>query len=133
MVQEGVQLDAGLGGSELGPREQGQAQVNNRGVKAEQFVFKREFMPWCLWETPPVEFAEQGFKKGVRPRVVGVGKGRPGHRLGSEMVESLGGGVHAHDPISKAFTSGQLDMQEVDELVPSRKGSMRTFSLMLLR
>jgi len=40
MVQEGVQFDAARGGPELGPGEQGKAQVNNRGVETEQFVFK---------------------------------------------------------------------------------------------
>jgi len=132
MVKERVQLDTGLGGSELGPGEQGQAQVNNRGVETEQFVFKREFMSWRLWQTPPVEFAEQGFEKGVRPRVVGVGKGRPGHGFDSEMVEPLGGSVHAHDPVSKTLASGQLNMQKVDKLVPPEKCSGRAFSSMVL-
>jgi len=99
MVQERVKLDAGLGGPELGPGEQGQTQVDNRCIKAEQFVFKREFVLWRLRKTPLVEFAEQGLKKRVRSLVIGVSKGGPGHRLHAKMVETVGGGVHAQDPV----------------------------------
>ena len=80
MVYDRVHLDAALGRSELGPREQVQAQVDDRCVKAEQLVFKRKFVFRRLRKTPRVEFAEQGFEHGVRALVVGVGKGGPGHR-----------------------------------------------------
>lgn len=133
MIQEGVQFDAGLGGSELGPGKQSQTQVHHRGVETEQLVFKRKFVPRSLGEATPVEFAEQGFEKGVRSRVVGVGKGGSGHRLGAEMVEVVGGGTHAHDLITKAVTPSQLEVEEVDELVPPRKRSRRALSAMLLR
>ena len=121
MVYDRVHLDAALGCSELGPGEQGQAQVDDRCVKAEQFVFKRKFVFWRLSKTPCVEFAEQGLEKGVRALVIGVGKGGPGHRFHAKMVESVGGGVHAHDPVPQAFASGQLGVQQVDEMAPLRK------------
>jgi hypothetical protein len=45
MIQERVPLDSGLDGTELGPGEQGQVQVDDRRAKAEQVVFKRETGP----------------------------------------------------------------------------------------
>ena len=41
VIEQGVELDSGLGGPELGPGEKGQAEVNDRGVKTEQLVFER--------------------------------------------------------------------------------------------
>ena len=133
MVQERVQFDASLGGAELGPGEQGQAQVDNRGVEAKQLVFKREVVSWGLGKAPLVEFASQGLEKGVSPRVIGVGKGGSGHGRGTKMVEVVGRGVHAHDTVPQAFASGQLAVQQVDELVVPGKRPRRAFSLILLR
>lgn len=133
MVYDRVHLDAALGRSELGPREQVQAQVDDRRVQAEQLVFKRKFLFWRLGKTPRVEFAEQGFEHGVWALGIGVGKGGPGHRLHAKMVEPVGSGIHAHDSVPQAFASGQLRVQQVDEMTPRRECPRRAFRSMILR
>ena len=84
-------------------------------------------------ETAQVEFPEQGLKKRVRSRVVGVSKGGPGYRLHAKMVEAVSCSVHAHDSIPKAFAPGQLGVQQVDELTPPGKSPRRALRSMLLR
>lgn len=51
--------------------QHGQAQVDNRGVEVGQFVFKRKIVARSFGRVPNVEFAEQGFEKGVRSLAAG--------------------------------------------------------------
>lgn len=132
MVQEGVQLDSGLGCPEPSPGEEGQAQVDNRGVKAEQLILEGELVPVGYGQAALIEFAEQGLKEDVGPAVVGVGKGGPCHGPGTEVVELPGRGVHAHDPVAQALPAGKLDMEQVDELVPAGEGAVPAGRLVLL-
>ncbi len=45
MVQQQMDLNGAFGSSEPGPIEQGQAQVNHRGIEAYQLVLEPEFLP----------------------------------------------------------------------------------------
>ena len=55
-IQDCVHFDAGLGCSELGPGEQGQAEVDDRCATAEQFVFKMKYVFWRVRKAPHAAF-----------------------------------------------------------------------------
>ena len=132
MVVESVEFDTGLGGAELGPREQRQAEINDRSIKAEQLVVKREFVLRGFGLAPLVQFQKEGLEERVGAAVVGIREGGPGHVLGPEVIEPLGEGVHAQDPITKAFPVGELEVEQVDKLIPSGKDTRFPAALMLL-
>ena len=81
MVQQGVQLETGLGAAERSPGKERQAKAHHGGVQAVELVFELELVLGSQGLATPVHQAKQGFKKRGGPPIIGVGKGGAGHGL----------------------------------------------------
>ena len=134
-VDLSVNLDPGLGLSEIRPREESQGQVDGRGVErvnrvadvepeifpgVERSSFAHEALGQILPEPPVALF-------------VRIGQSGPGNRFAeAKMVKSLRPRIQAIDDIPQPFPPSQLGKSHADELLTTSKMSdarLRTVAL----
>ena len=108
MVQQGVQLEAGLGAAESSPGKERQAKAHHGGVQAVELIFELELVFRGQGLTTPVHHAEQGLEKRGGAPVVGIGKGGTSHRLYSQVVETLDASFQAGDAVPQTHSGREL-------------------------
>lgn len=123
-VELRVQLDARLGGAEVGPAKQGQRQIDGGRIQSINRVF--QFDPQVLVgiESASLGHQPQGQiapESPVAP-LVGFGQRCASNGLGeSQVVERLGLCVQAGFDVAQAFAPGQLGKDHADELLSAAK------------
>ena len=81
VVHQGVKLDPRLGAPKRGPGKQGEAEAHHGGIQAVELVFELELMPGSMGQAALIHVSEEGGEKIGGPLIIGIGKGRAGHRL----------------------------------------------------
>ncbi len=135
-VQQRVQLHGRLARAELGPGEQGQAQVDDRGVQRIR----------CL-----VQFDTEGLGRVEGPRpgdqplgevgedspvadLVGVGQRVAGDRVPEAHVVEFGlGQAEARLDVPQTLPVGELGVRQTEELVPAREALDLVVSLVTVQ
>ena len=113
VVQEGMEFDAALGAPEASPGEKGEAKAHYRGIQAEELVFEAEFVLRGQRLAALVHQRKQRLKKGGGAPVVGVTKGRAGHRLDSQVVKVPDSSFQAGDAIPQTGSGRKLHGEQV--------------------
>jgi hypothetical protein len=108
MVQEGMKLDATFGAAKGSPVIEGKAEAHHRGVQTEQLVFELKFVLRGQRLAAPVHQAKQRLIEGGGALVVGIGKGRAGHRLDPQVIEALDAGFQAGYGVSQTDSGREL-------------------------
>jgi len=122
VVQEEVDFDPGPGPAEGGPGKEVEAEGDEGSVQGVEFVFELEAVSWGEGQKPLLGQGEKGLEERGGPFFAGLGEGGPGHRLGTQVVELFEPGLHGGHAIPQGMPAGQLEDQEVNELVPSGEG-----------
>jgi len=124
-VEERVQLDAGLGGAEQGPREQGEAQVDGGGVERVDGVVEVEPEVVVRVQGPgdvDQRLGEVRVDAPVAPHV-GVGQGVARHAAAdAHVVELVAVGAQADLDVAQALAQRQLGEGHAQELVEAGEG-----------
>ena len=108
MVQEGMQLDAPFGAAKGSPGIEGKAEAHYRAVQTEQLVFELKFVLRGQRLAAPVHQAKQRLIEGGGALVVGIGKGRTGHRLDPQVIEALDASFQAGDGVPQTDSGCKL-------------------------
>lgn len=119
VIKTDMEFHGTLGGAELRPGKQRQAQVNRGGVQRIQLVTEPEAMTRRLLLTSGQQFMEQGLIKRMRLSLVDSGQRGTAHLSAAQVVELADLGGEIGDDIAQAGTSGQLAETERDELRPT--------------
>ena len=136
MIQQQVQLDGSLGPPELRPVEQRHAQVDDRGVQAQQPVLEPKFLLAPLTGHPSLAAAQQLLEYGLeqlpRPVFVGVAQRRPlrRHRNPQVLQLALTTGQPSAD-LPQRMRPPQLAEQHGYELTPTGEAPRVVFRLVL--
>ena len=121
-VQQGVQLDGGLGPAELGPGEQGQAQVDGGGIQGIGGVVEGD-AEVVVQEQRPGEANQlvgQLLVDAPVPVLVGLGQGVAGDvTANAQMVQLAAGRAQAQFDVAQALPPGQLGKGQAEELIPA--------------
>lgn len=116
VVEQRVELDAAAILAEARPR---QAELDGRGVEAEELVFETEFMSGRDGLAALVERAEEfGEEVGGSP-VVGVGKRGAGHGPQAKVVKPASIGVEITDAVTHGRSGCEVNEGQADELAPA--------------
>lgn len=79
MIENNMELHPAPLGAEVGPRESGQAELDHRGIEAEEFGFEPELVARGHGRASLIHFAEECLEELSRSLGIGIGKGRTGH------------------------------------------------------
>ena len=121
-VQQGVQLDGGLGPAELGPGEQGQAQVDGGGIQGVGGVVESgtEIVVQVQRPGDADQLVGQLLVDAPVPVLVGFGQGVAGDvTANAQMVQLAAGRAQAQFDVAQALPPGQLGEGQAEELIPA--------------
>lgn len=121
-VQQGVQLDGGLGPTELGPGEQGQAQVDGGGIQGIGGVVEGDAEVVVQVQRPgdADQLVGQLLVDAPVPVLVGLGQGVAGDvTANAQMVQLAAGRAQAQFDVAQALPPGQLGKGQAEELIPA--------------
>ena len=124
MVQEQMELDGALGLAKVSPGEKAQAQVDDRGIEAEELVLEAELPIFTrAFAATEVQQQEEGILIKLPGTVgVGIGKGALGWSgAQAKMIELAAGDGQAVADLPEALGLGQLAEKHRDILAPGRE------------
>ena len=119
-IDLGVQLDAGFGTAEVGPRKQRQRQIDSRRVQRVDCVLQFQAQIFSGIERSGLahEALSQVLPQPPIPLFVGIGQGRFGHRFGkAQMIEGLRLGIQTSGDIPQSLAPGELGEGHANELL----------------
>jgi hypothetical protein len=90
------------------PRIEGKAEAHYRGVQTEELVFELKFVLRGQRLAAPVHQAKQVLIEGGGDLVVGIGKGRAGHRLDPQVIEALDASFQTGDGVPQTDSGREL-------------------------
>lgn len=124
VIQKGMQLDATLGGTELGPREERQAEIHYGGVKGIELVFEPESLSGSIGGTFGVLVLKESLEELSRTLVVSICKGCSLHCPYAQVVEFGTMELELMHNISQAGSSRDLGKHHDRKLAPAVQGTV---------
>ena len=119
-IDLGVQLDPGLGSTEVGPRKEGQREIDRAGIECVDGIVQLDAKIFPCIQNPC--FADQAFGEILPdppvPLFVGIRQGGSGNRTAEpQVVECRGLCIEAGDDIPQPVAPSQLSEGHADELL----------------
>lgn len=121
MVENNMNFHPTAPGTEIGPWKGGQAELDHRGVEAEELGLEPELVIRGHGRASLVHFSEQGLEELGRALGVGIGKSRAGHDPKAQMIQPPDVGSQAANAIAHASAASQMNEEQTSELIPSRE------------
>jgi hypothetical protein len=130
VVEQAVELDRALGAPELGPVEEGRAQIDHRRVEADQLVLEAELPP-ALGQglAPQEQRLEHRPVELPRAMLVGVGQGRAAGGGDPEVLELAFAAPEAAADLPQRVGAPELAEEHGHELPPAGEPPSMPFSV----